>query len=430
MEQPRSSKPNNYIPSKPDSSGDLGEQPPGQQRRIRRRAFWLLVIIIAIVIVLILHYFIKQRAGNKRPPAKPIPVVTAVARTSDVPVFIPALGQVTPTYNVTVRTQVNGRLLHVYFTEGQMVKAGQLIAEIDPRPFLAQLVQFEGLLERDQAQLHNARLDLARYRTLAPIGAVSKQVYDTQIWLVKQLEGTVKSDQGQIDTVRVNLIYCYITSPVDGRIGLRLVDPGNFVQTTDTAGLVIINTIQPITVVFSIPEDDVPRVMQKVNAGKVLVVQAYDRQQNQLLENGTLLTVDNQIDTTTGTVKLKANFANKDNILFPNQFVNIQLLVDTLHNATVIPTAAVQHGPQGIFVFLLNNNDTVNVKTVTTGVTFGNDTVITAGVAKGQTVVIDGIDKLTDGAAVTIAKATESATLPPPRLPPPSYGYSYPHGGP
>ncbi len=423
MEKPRPATPNPNlnVPSEPN-------EPPKHQRRVRRYAFWIVVIIVAIIVVLVIHHIIKQRAANKRPPAKPIPVVVATAKTSDVPVYIPALGQVTPTYNVTVRTQINGRLLHVYFTEGQIVKMGQLIAEIDPRPYIAQLVQFQGQLERDQAQLRNARIDLGRYRILAPIGAVSKQVYVTQIWLVKQLEGTVKLDQGQIDEVKVNLNYCYITSPVDGRIGLRLVDPGNYVQTTDANGLVVINTITPITVVFSIPEDDVPQVMEKVNAGKTLLAQAYDRQQNKLLETGKLFAVDSQIDTTTGTVKLKASFANKNYVLFPDQFVNIQLRVDSLHNVTVIPTAAVQHGPQGTFVFLLNNNNTVSVKVVTTGITSGSDTVITTGVTPGQTVVIDGIDKLTDGAPVTVTNEAGKTTPPLLNIPVPSYGYSYPHG--
>lgn len=411
--------------SKPRTGNSFGNVPPpnfSHQSKRHSPLFWLVIFIIFILTgALLWHYINVLRAANKHIVIKPIPVITALAHSSNVPVFIPALGQVTPTYSVTVRTQVNGHLLRVNFKEGQMVKAGDLIAQIDPRPFLAQLVQFQGQLERDQAQLHNANLDLIRYRMLYPVGAVSKQTYDTQVWLVKQLEGTVKLDQGQLDTVRVNLVYCYITSPINGRIGLRLVDPGNFVQTSDTNGLVVIDTIQPITVVFSIPEDNVSDVMEKINAGKVLPVEAYDRQQNKLLETGTLLTVDNQIDPTTGTVKLKALFTNNEDILFPNQFVNIQLLVDTLQNVTVIPTAAIQHGPDGTFVFLLNSNNTVSVKPVTVGINFEGNTVINSGITVGQAVVIDGIDKLTDGAKVTLNSSNTTPTLPTPR-------YSYPSG--
>lgn len=418
MEKPRAPDSNDSLNSERHVADDVKQSRPSRRWARGRIIFWLIILVLIALLIL---YVMRQQHAHKQSAVKPIPVQTALAKTKDVPVYLPALGQVTPTYNVTVRTQVNGRLLRVDFTEGQLVKAGQLIAQIDPRPFLAQLEQFQGQLERDQAQLHNARLDLARYQTLAPIGAVSKQVYTSQIWLVKQLEGTVKADQGQVDAVKVNLIYTNITSPINGRIGLRLVDPGNFVQTTDTTGLAVINTIQPITVVFSLPEDNVPQVLQQINAGKQLQVEAYDRQQNKLLAVGTLLTIDNQIDTTTGTVKLKANFANQNYALFPNQFVNVQLLVTKLQHVVVVPTAAVQHGPQGTFVFLVNANDTVSIKPVIAGITVGDDTVINSGVTLGNTVVIDGIDKLTEGSPVAplLSKLT---------LPLPSYGYNYPHG--
>lgn len=368
-------------------------------------------ILILVLLLWFLHLYLSRQ---HKPPVKPQVVVTAAARSSNVPINIPALGQVQATYTVTVRTQVNGTLMRVNFVEGQMVKQGDLLAEIDPRPFEAQLIQFEGQLERDQALLANALVDLKRYKKLYPIGAVSQQVYATQVSLVKQLQGTVKFDQGQVDTVKVNLIYTRIISPIDGRVGLRLVDPGNLVQTSDTNGIVVVDNIRPICVVFTIPEDNIPTVLQQINAGKTLSVQAYDRTQNQLLATGTLLTMDNQIDPTTGTVKLKASYPNLDNTLFPNQFVNVQLLVTTLQNATVVPTAAVQNGPQGTFVFLVNSDNTVSVKPVKVGVTSGNDTVITSGITPGQIVVTDGTNKLTDGA--TITQASSNPSLPSPSL--------------
>lgn len=390
--------------------------PPNPKRHRQKPPVivWLLAALVIVIGFVWHHYATRNPAKIPSAAPKPIPVQVATARITDVPVFIPALGAVTPLYNVTVRTQVNGRLLRVDFQEGQMVKKGQPLAEIDPRPFEAQLVQFEGQLERDQALLDNARLDLKRYSALYPVGAVSGQVYETQKWTVKQLEGTVKSDLGQVEGAKVNLAYCYITSPVDGMIGLRLVDPGNFVQTGDSNGLAVVNTIQPITVVFSIPEDDIPPVMRQLRAGKKLLAQAYNRTQNQLLAAGILLTINNQVDTATGTVKLKALFTNENNNLFPNQFVNVRLLVDTLRQVVVIPTAAIQNGPKGTFVFLLNSNQTVSMKPVTVGVVSGDESVVTEGIVSGQSVVTDGIDKLIEGSTVNVLKSPELPVLPPP----------------
>ena len=407
------------------------QRPPltPRQSRFRRFRFWFTVIVLIILAIAIWHHF-KSASKNPASNGKGVPVVVTSARITDVPVFVPALGAVTPTYTITVKTQINGQMLQVYFQEGQMVKAGDLLAEIDPRPYEAQLVQFEGDLKRDQAQLANAVIDLTRYQQLYPKGAVSQQTYATQAALVQQLEGTVQVDKGQIQATQLNLIYCHITSPVNGRIGLRLVDPGNFVQTTDTNGLFVIASMHPITVVFPIPEDNLPQVMQQMRTNKMLVVEAYDRTQNKLLATGGLMAVDSQIDPTTGTVKLKALFPNEENTLFPQQFVNIQLLVDTLRNVIVVPTAAVQFGPKGPFVFVVKDNHTVKMQFVTTGETYGMDTVIKTGIAPDQVVVVQGADKLSDGVTVSVTTTPSSPvnpvpgesntnTITPPQLPMP-----------
>jgi multidrug efflux system membrane fusion protein len=289
-----------------------------------------------------------------------------------------------------------------------------LLAEIDPRPFQAQLVQFQGQLQRDQAQLIAAQQDLKRYANLYPIGAVSRQTYDTQKQLVQQLQGTIQSDQGQIDQVKVNLIYTKIISPIDGQIGLRQVDPGNFVQPGDTNGLVVVNTMQPIAVLFTLPEDDIARVQAQVNAGKTLRVEAYDRAQNTVIAVGSLLTLDNQIDVTTGTVKVKANFSNSEKNLFPHQFVNVKLLLQTLPQALVVPTPAIQYGPQGTFVYVLQQDQTVQVRPVTVGETVADNTVINSGLKLGESVIVEGVDKLTNGAKVEVAQANP---LPAPVIP-------------
>lgn len=367
-------------------------------RFYRKNNFWFAVFIVLILIVFLRHCSFHK----KPPPVTAMPVVTAVAKSSDVPVYLSELGAVTPVYTVTVRTQINGQLFQVFYKEGQMVKQGDLLAQIDPRPYQALLIQYEGQLERDQALLDNANVDLKRYKTLWRQDSVSQQTLATQQALVKQYEGTVKLDEGLIQGVKVNLIYCQITSPVTGRIGLRLVDPGNFVQTTDTTGLAIITTLQPTTVIFSIPEDNIPEVLEQMNAGRVLTVKAYDRQQNKLLAVGKLLAIDSEVDPTTGMVKLRAQFENKENQLFPNQFVNANLLVKVLPKATIVSTAAIQHGAQQDFVYLLNTNNTVSMKNVIIGVAFGEYTVVKSGVLPGQSVVIQGVDRLTDGAKVSV----------------------------
>lgn len=359
--------------------------------------FWLITSLV--VMALSIAWFFYATSGSKPVPSKPIPIVSAPVINRDMPIYLSALGNVIPTYNVTVRSQVMGVLQKVYFKEGQFVKEGELLAQIDPRPYEALLKQYEGNLERDRALLANARIDLKRYQDLWKQDSVSQQTLATQKALVEQYEGSVKSDEGLIESTRINLIYCRIVSPIEGRIGLRLVDAGNLIQLSDTTGIAVVNTINPITVIFSLPEDYVPELVDQVYADKPIKVYAYDRQQNQMLAAGRLLTLDNQIDPSTGTVKLRAAFANKKNKLFPNQFVNIKILVETLKNAVIVPTAAVQHTLTHDFVYVFDKQK-VLIKKISSGPSIGNETVINKGLTAGQLVVIEGADKLINGAHV------------------------------
>lgn len=370
----------------------------------RKTSIWCVVLAILVLIILIQHW---PFGNHKLPPA--IPVVVAPVKTANVPVNLLALGSVVPTATITVRTRINGQLLQVLYKEGQMVKKDELLAEIDPRPYQAQLTQYEGQLLRDQALLANAELDLKRYQTLWRQDSVAKQTLDTQTALVKQYQGNVKADEGLIQATKVNLIYCEITSPVDGRVGLRLVDAGNLVQTTDTTGIAVVTALNPITVIFALPEDNIPEILEQINAGQTLTVKAYDRQQNKILAIGKLLTIDNQIDPTTGTVKLRAQFDNEKNTLFPNQFVNAELLVKILPNATIVPTAAIQHGTPDSFVYVLKTDNTVTVRPVEVGVVWGEYTVIKKGVLPRQIVIVEGADKLREGARVSIAQAEQNS---------------------
>jgi multidrug efflux system membrane fusion protein len=309
--------------------------------------------------------------------------------------------------------------MEVGFTEGQTVHKGDFLAQIDPRPYQAALASAQGTLAKDQAVLKQAQNDLVRYQTLNRQDSIARQTAENQVWIVHQDEGTVQVDQAAIDTQRLNLSYCHITSPVDGRVGLRLVDPGNYVTSGSSTGLVVVTQLQPITVIFTLPEDSIPQVLKRMHSGAGLPVTAFDRSNTTALATGTLQTVDNQVDTTTGTVKLRASFANTDESLFPSQFVNAQLLVDTLHNVVVVPNAAIQTGAPGTYVYLAKPDNTVSVRPIKTGPTDGKMTQVTSGVAVGDKIVIDGVDRLKDGAPIVIPAAAGAAPAAgqPPRQP-------------
>jgi multidrug efflux system membrane fusion protein len=339
------------------------------------------------------------RGGRFAGPPQPVGVVT-VGR-GDIRVTLDALGTVTPLATVTIKPQVAGQLTEVGFQEGQLVKKGDFLAQIDPRPYQVALEQDQGQLAKDQAALAQAQSDLARYQQMAKQNAVSRQQVDDQAFLVQQDQGTIQSDQAQIDAQKLNLDYAHIVSPVDGRVGLRQVDPGNYVQVGDA--LVIVTQLHPISVVFSLPEDDLPQIQARLRAGASLPVIAFDRSGTTQIATGTLSTLDNQIDTTTGTVKLRAGFDNADETLFPNQFVNARLLVDTQQNVVTVPVAAVQHGAPGAFVYLVGAGDTVAVRPIKTGASDGGMVAVEDGLQPGDRVVVDGTDRLRDGAHVTVA---------------------------
>jgi multidrug efflux system membrane fusion protein len=355
-----------------------------------------------------------SRRGAANPANQPQPVHVATVTQGEMPVVINSLGTVTPLANVTVKTQLNGTLVDVAFKEGQMVKKGDVLAQIDPRPYEISLRNAEGALAKDQALLQTARLDLQRYQTLLSQDSIAKQQVDTQASLVKQYEGAVKSDQANVDTYKLDLTYARITAPVSGRVGLRQVDPGNYVTTGDTNGVVVITQLQPISVIFTTSEDNLAAILKPLHAGTKMSVTAYDRANTTPLEAGFLETVDNQIDTTTGTVKLRATFDNKESMLFPNQFVNTKLLVDVIKNATIVPTSAVLNGSSGAFVYVVKPDNTVTVRNVKTGPVDGERTSIKSGLQTGERVVIDGSDRLKEGAKITIpaekAKAASAAS--------------------
>jgi|SRR5580658_141164 multidrug efflux system membrane fusion protein len=376
--------------------------------------------LIAILVILGVVVWIVVKPHDAAPPRgrfagqTVMPVAAAPARKGDMPVVLNELGAVTPLATVTVKTQIAGQLQQIGFKEGQMVKAGDFLAQIDPRPFQVALEQAEGTLAKDQALLANEKIDLARYQKLFKQDSVAEQTLATQVSLVAQQEGQVKTDQGVIDSDKLNITYCHIVAPVSGRVGLRQVDPGNYVQPTDANGIVLLTQLQPMTVEFTLPEDNLPDLMKQVKLGSELQVTAWDRSQTTKIALGKLATIDNTIDPTTGTVKMKAIFDNTDNELFPSQFVNAALQLDVLHDATLIPVSAIQRGAPGTFVYVVKEDKTVSVRPVTLGPQNSTDVSITKGLNLGELVVVDGADKLKEGAAVTVPDAKPAPVGTPP----------------
>src|SRR5579885_2759552 len=380
----------------------------------RRWWFWAGEAVVLLVVYRVVAGLGRDRDQSAEAAAairnRSIPVSAAAAKRGNLDLYLTEIGTVTPFKTVTVHSRVDGELVRVLFKEGQMVKEGDLLAEIDPRPFQVQLTQAEGQMARDNASLANARSQLDRYRRLYAQNIVARQDLDNQEALVGQYAGAVKNDQGLIDSAKLNLAYSRITAPISGRVGLRLVDPGNIVHANDAQGLMVITQLQPIAVIFSIHANDLPRVMKAMSEGPVLPVDVYDRALNHKLATGVLLTLDNQIDQTTGTVKLKASFPNEDNALFPNQFVNAKLLYDSRRDAVLIPAAGVQRSSQGPYVYVVRPDQTVEMRMVKVDATQGETAAIGSGLAPGEMVVVDGTDKLRQGSRVTVQLAANPAS--------------------
>jgi len=403
------------APAEPQKQLTAGPKP-------RRHRVWISILLLALLAAGGYYYWSHRtpaassstgKSGGQRGQGggAGAPVDAAKARRGNIGVYVTGLGSVTPIYTVTVQTRVDGQLMEVLYKEGDMVKQGDKLAAIDPRPYQAQLTQYEGQLIRDQALLDNARIDQARYETLLKQNAVPEQQLATQIALVKQDEGIVKNDEGLIEGVKVNLVYCNITAPISGRIGLRLVDPGNIVQTSDTTGLLVITQIQPISVIFTIAEDQLPSVLAKHLAGQKLPVDAFDRDLKKKLASGSLTTIDNLIDQTTGTVKLRATFDNEHNELFPNQFVIARLLLQEKAKVVLVPSAAVQRNSTSTYMYVVKPDSTVTLRQVKVGTSDDTNIEITSGVQEGDVVVLSGVDKLQEGSkvAVTLEGAAPNA---------------------
>lgn len=369
---------------------------------------WFLLLALIIILLILSRVVFLTLFTHKR-VIEPASVAVATVTTQNVPVYFSALGTVSAVNTITVKTQIAGILINSYFKDGQYVKTGDVLGEIDPRPYQAVLMQNEGQLARDQALLANAQVDLKRYINLYKTHAVSQQTLDTQQALVKQDAGTVVSDKGLVDAAKTNLLYCNIISPITGRIGISTISSGNFVQPSDTNGIAVITTLDPIEILFYLPQDDVSVIEKEFNAGKILTVNAYDRDAHALIASGNLYAIDNQVNVATGTVKFEALLDNKNNILFPNEFVNVNLQVTTLKNALIVPTSAIQQGANGSYVYRLNQNQTVSNIAVKTSVNYGEFTVVTTGLSENQIVVTEGSDKLFDGAKVFIPGKTKKS---------------------
>jgi multidrug efflux system membrane fusion protein len=391
--------------------------------------WWLWVVALALAIALGVWYSKSKdsaeaqgpagaaaggKGGRQGPggPGQAVPVVVATAQRGDLPVYFNGLGTVTAFNTVTVRSRVDGQIVKINFTEGQTVHQGDALVEIDPRPYQVQLEQAEGQLAKDQAQLRDVQVDYERFQLLFKEGVIPKQQVDTQQALVGQNLGAIKADQGTIDNAKLQIVYSHITAPITGRVGLRLVDMGNIVHASDTTGLLVITQLQPIAVIFSLPQDQLSQVLSRLHGKQQLAVDAYDRDDTTKVATGKLLTIDNQIDTTTGTYKLKAEFSNEKETLFPNQFVNTHLLVDTKHNVTIVPSPAIQRGPQGTYVYLAQKDNSVKIQPVTIALSSGNSVGIVTGLQPGDNVVVDGQDKLQDGSKIEARSPTGGAATP------------------
>jgi multidrug efflux system membrane fusion protein len=404
--------------------GEVAPPQPGSRKPKKRGLIWVLFLLIIAGVA----GYAVWRAGHPAPTQRaqgggggggrrnagtgPVPVVVTKVTRSSIPVILNGLGNVVAFYTVTVKSRVDGQLMKVDFNEGDLVKEGQVLCEIDPRPYQVQLDLAEGTLAKDQALLDNAKLDLERYKGAIATDAIPKQQLDTQAALVAQYAATIKQDTANVDSAKLNLTYAKVIAPITGVVGLRLVDPGNIVHASDSNGMIVITQLQPITVQFTIPEDSLPQVTQKLRAGIHLSLDAYNRDNSKKLASGMLTTLDNQIDSTTGTSKLKAVFDNADNTLFPQQFVNIRLLVDTLGNQLVVPNVAVQNGQQGTFVYVVDEDSKVHLKPVQVGITTETSAQIVNGLTDGDRVVVDGTDRLIEGAEVRVRKAGEMENAP------------------
>jgi membrane fusion protein, multidrug efflux system len=392
--------------SEGDSSFDLTAMARSGQPRGRRS--WPLAVLAIALVVVVSRGLLGQSSGGKGERGnapRAVPVVGATAHLGDLGVYQTGLGTVTPIKTVTVRSRVDGELDSVAYREGQLVREGDLLARIDPRPYEVQLHQAEGQLAKDEAALTNAKVDLERYKVLIAQDSIPRQQLDTQAATVDQDEAAIKSDQAQIESARLNLTYSRITAPISGIVGLRLLDPGNIVHANDQTGLLVITQQQPIAVIFTIAADRIQAVLQQRKGGRELAVEAWDRDLQHKLATGSLLAIDNQIDQSTGTVRLKAQFPNQDYALYPNQFVNARLLVDTLRQTVLIPTAAIQRSPQSTYVYVVKADSTVEMRTIDVQLTEGDNSSVRQGVSAGEVVVVDGVDKLQPGTHVTLASS-------------------------